>query len=66
MSTEGQSTGEEITKKAFDAFVEWCKNHDPQGEWSVIESIGRYRKWCETADRIVKWTEEEFDDHDPQ
>jgi hypothetical protein len=56
-------TGEDICKKAFDEFVAWCKVHDPEGNWSVLESVGRYHDWCERADRIVAWVDEAYSSH---
>lgn len=40
-------TIEDVYRDAWEAFSEWCRKHDPDGEMSALEQTEAYGKWCD-------------------
>lgn len=47
------SYGEKIVAEAFEAFAEWCRIYDPEGNLTVEQQVKKYGEWCDRGHRIA-------------
>lgn len=50
--TDYRAIGEQIVAEAYAAFDTWCREHDPEGEWSLDERLKLYGKWCDAGNKV--------------